>query len=210
MALRRASANTAESRRKKRKTEEIDLPETALEDHSKTLELRKARSSGSMEENGRMAALQSQLPLQRGRKVAFCQPPRDGQSGSEEEWILATVMGTIHGDKYRYVVQDAEDESTGGPYVYEAHTKHMEYDYRLDHPIAQQRRYPSVRRICNRDACAGPVSRHKLLLLGDGAGGWPQHPSAHAAEQGGPILLTLVAKTRCRYAASSLQAHVLR
>lgn len=120
MALRRASALPAETRRKKRKTDEANLAEASLETHAKLLEPRKSRSASAArvgEEKGRRAELQNQLPLQRGRKVAFCQPPRDAQSGSEEEWILATVIGTIQGDKYRYVVQDAEDESSGGPYV---------------------------------------------------------------------------------------------
>ncbi|WFD26187.1 hypothetical protein MNAN1_001164 [Malassezia nana] len=118
MALRRASALPAETRRKKRKTDEANLAEASLDTHAKLLEPRKSRSASAArvgEEKGRRAELQNQLPLQRGRKVAFCQPPKDAQSGSEEEWILATVIGTIQGDKYRYVVQDAEDESSGGP-----------------------------------------------------------------------------------------------
>ncbi|WFD18835.1 hypothetical protein MCAP1_001046 [Malassezia caprae] len=117
MALRRASVNPAESRRKKRKTEETDLPDVS-DAPSKISEPRKSRSATAarlMEENSRLSGLQSQLPLQRGRRVAFCQPPRDEQGGAEEEWILATVVSTIQGDKYRYVVQDAEDESSGGP-----------------------------------------------------------------------------------------------
>lgn len=123
MALRRASANP-ENRRKKRKNEEADLPD-ASDVQSKVSEPRKPRSATAarlMDESSRLAGLQSQLPLQRGRKVAFCQPSRDEQGGSEEEWILATVMSTIQGDKYRYVVQDAEDEGSGGPYVYDTHT----------------------------------------------------------------------------------------
>lgn len=191
MALRRASANPAESRRKKRS----DLPEASLDVKSKMLEPRKSRSASAaraFEENDRVAELQSQLPLQRGRKVAFCQPPREDQASSEEEWILATVMNTIQGDKYRYVVQDAEDESSGGPYVSITHTQYMEYDNRFDHSFACECRHAPFGGPCGGLACAGFVPRHQLLLLGHRTGRWSEYASTLATKQGRSILLTLV------------------
>lgn len=50
-----------------------------------------------------------QLPLQSGRKVAFKQPPAEGQREEDCEWILATVLRCLLGDKTRYTVKDDDD-----------------------------------------------------------------------------------------------------
>ncbi|PWN52756.1 hypothetical protein IE53DRAFT_253595 [Violaceomyces palustris] len=84
----------------------------------------------------RREALAHQLPLQKGRKVAFRQPVKktgaaagaavslanglapNGLLPGEEEgetWIMATVIECINNDRNRYVVQDAEDEGGAGP-----------------------------------------------------------------------------------------------
>ncbi|KDN52930.1 hypothetical protein K437DRAFT_253563 [Tilletiaria anomala UBC 951] len=88
----------------------------------------------------RREQLAAQLPLQKGRKVAFRQPtvkkvtgdkasappaaasdtaaPSQNLPGAppEEEgetWILATIIECINNDRNRYVVQDAEEDSRG-------------------------------------------------------------------------------------------------
>jgi len=118
LALRQASVSNVFARRK-RKGDEVDN-----DAQSKTADLRKTRGAGklrtSLSDTGadRLMHLQAQLPLQRGRKVAFCQPPRaDALPGEGGEWILATVIDCVNDDKQRYVVQDAEDEGASGPYV---------------------------------------------------------------------------------------------
>jgi SGF29 tudor-like domain len=81
----------------------------------------------------RRETLAHQLPLQKGRKVAFRQPSknkvgpgaanvsaRGGPSGDPssaagmeddgETWIMATVIECINNDRNRYVVRDDEDE----------------------------------------------------------------------------------------------------
>lgn len=78
-------------------------------------DVKKSRSPAK-QESSHVARIKSQLPLLRGRKVAFCQALR-GDDTHEEEWIMATVISTIQGDKMRYIVQDAEDDTAHGPYV---------------------------------------------------------------------------------------------
>lgn len=83
-----------------------------------------AHGKRGVESDTRSSKRALQLPLQRGQKVAFCQPQPDGEGG--EVWIMATVIGMINNDPKRYTVQDAEDEGTSGPYVcttYPAPTK---------------------------------------------------------------------------------------
>lgn len=128
-ALRHASINpTSDTRRRKRKGDEPsdDVPETSNDTKLKlATDMRRSRISSTSstkrntETGTRQAFLQVQLPLQRGRKVAFNQPQRnDGILGDDGEvWIMATVTGCIHNDPTRYVVQDAEEEGTNGPYV---------------------------------------------------------------------------------------------
>lgn len=106
-------------RRKKRKADETDLSESLTDVASKDTDGRKTRNSGmprsSMAGQSEHAArLRSQLPLQNGRKVAFCQP----NDGGEEEWILATVLECVNEERSQYKVQDAEDDGASGPYVY--------------------------------------------------------------------------------------------
>lgn len=119
MALREASASASvgDARRRKRKTDDVvDLTDTA--DESKSAVTRKGRLlTGKSSDDSHYARIKSQLPFARGRKVAFCQTPRENSTG-EEEWIMATVLESINGDKTRYVVQDAEEDGMNGPYVY--------------------------------------------------------------------------------------------
>ncbi|EPQ32258.1 uncharacterized protein PFL1_00455 [Pseudozyma flocculosa PF-1] len=91
----------------------------------------------------RREALAHQLPLQKGRKVAFRQPVKKAAPGAAgagaaggpiagagdaaaaagllpgeedgETWIMATVIECINNDRNRYVVQDAEEEGPLGP-----------------------------------------------------------------------------------------------
>ncbi|PWN25125.1 hypothetical protein BDZ90DRAFT_234339 [Jaminaea rosea] len=69
----------------------------------------------------RREALFSQLPLAKGRKVAFHQPSKSSKSAGgsaaaalaapeddSDTWILAIILECIHNDKNRYVVQDVE------------------------------------------------------------------------------------------------------
>lgn len=78
----------------------------------------------------RREALAHQLPLAKGRKVAFRQPNKAKGGGSShagannpqpavitgdeegETWILAVITECINNDRNRYVVQDAEDPTT--------------------------------------------------------------------------------------------------
>ncbi|CAO1614730.1 unnamed protein product [Parajaminaea phylloscopi] len=78
----------------------------------------------------RREALAHQLPLSKGRKVAFRQPNKAKGGGSShagannpqppvitgdeegETWIMAVITECINNDRNRYVVQDAEDPST--------------------------------------------------------------------------------------------------
>ena len=108
LALRKAS--TGDVRRRKRKADD----ELEMDTKPKT-DTKKGRSP-SKQESSHFARIKSQLPLLRGRKVAFCQALR-GEHTHEEEWIMATVISTIQGDKMRYIVQDAEDDTAHGPYV---------------------------------------------------------------------------------------------
>ncbi|KAN0066095.1 hypothetical protein ACQY0O_000188 [Thecaphora frezii] len=101
-------------------------------------------STGGDPARARREALAHQLPLQKGRKVAFRQPIKKSTAGAgagsggagpgaagagdalgtagllpgEEEgetWIMATVIECINNDRNRYVVQDAEEEGPLGP-----------------------------------------------------------------------------------------------
>ncbi|KAL9932015.1 hypothetical protein V8E36_009076 [Tilletia maclaganii] len=69
----------------------------------------------------RREVLAHQLPLRKGRKVAFRQPTKrnPGPGGQQpivtenedgETWIMATVEECINNDRNRYVVRDLEDE----------------------------------------------------------------------------------------------------
>ncbi|CEH11689.1 UNCHARACTERIZED [Ceraceosorus bombacis] len=68
----------------------------------------------------RREVLHAQLPLAKGRRVAFRQPtksrsergPTNGKGSEGETWILAVVMECINNDRNRYVVQDAEDRNS--------------------------------------------------------------------------------------------------
>lgn len=78
----------------------------------------------------RREALAHQLPLVKGRRVAFRQPNKAKGGGSAhagahnpqpavitgdeegETWIMAVITECINNDRNRYVVQDAEDPST--------------------------------------------------------------------------------------------------
>lgn len=77
----------------------------------------------------RRETLSAQLPLAKGRRVAFRQPSKSKGGGSShsnapspsllitgdeegETWILAVITECINNDRNRYVVQDAEDDST--------------------------------------------------------------------------------------------------
>lgn len=76
----------------------------------------------------RREVLATQLPLSKGRKVAFRQPNKTKTSGGTssasnvqvvtgdeeggETWIMATITECINNDRNRYVVQDAEDDTT--------------------------------------------------------------------------------------------------
>lgn len=62
----------------------------------------------------RREQLSAQLPLQKGRKVAFRQPLAKGESHSPEDgetWIMATVLECINNDRNRYVVKDADPDT---------------------------------------------------------------------------------------------------
>ncbi|ORX37156.1 SGF29 tudor-like domain-domain-containing protein [Kockovaella imperatae] len=53
------------------------------------------------------------LALQPGRKVAFKVPPKGKADGaSDDEWILAVVVGVVDPVKGHYTVQDADDSSS--------------------------------------------------------------------------------------------------
>lgn len=123
-----SSGNSVESRRRKRKTDELseEVLETSNDTKGKlNSDARRTRTASSSftrrnsEIDARYASLHAQLPLQRGRKVAFCQPQRnDGVIGDDGEvWIMATVISCINNDPNRYIVQDAEDDGASGPYV---------------------------------------------------------------------------------------------
>ncbi|WFD05007.1 hypothetical protein MVES1_000332 [Malassezia vespertilionis] len=117
LALRQAPANeVADGRRRKRRAEESaeSEPDPGMSHmdtkHKSTTELRKTRASGPLPKRG---ALEE---LQKGRKVAFCQPQNSSVGMDEGEvWIMATIIGCINNDYNRYVVQDAEEEGTHGP-----------------------------------------------------------------------------------------------
>ncbi|PSR74816.1 hypothetical protein PHLCEN_2v9530 [Hermanssonia centrifuga] len=74
----------------------------------------------SREPKARREALAKQLPLEKGRKVAF-HPPQTNKAadsvvgGKDEEWILAVVTKCINQDKNRYEVQDPEPQEDGQP-----------------------------------------------------------------------------------------------
>ncbi|KAJ3552674.1 hypothetical protein NM688_g4028 [Phlebia brevispora] len=74
----------------------------------------------SREPRARREALAKQLPLEKGRKVAF-HPPQNtkgadaASGGKDEEWILAVVTKCINQDKNRYEVQDPEPQEDGQP-----------------------------------------------------------------------------------------------
>ncbi|KAF5369566.1 hypothetical protein D9758_002686 [Tetrapyrgos nigripes] len=71
----------------------------------------------SREPKARRAALEKQLPLQEGRKVAFHPPPNkaNGATESDDNWILAVVTKCINADKNRYEVHDPEPQESGDP-----------------------------------------------------------------------------------------------
>ena len=95
----------------------------------------------SRDPRARREALSKQLPLTRGRKVAFHPPTNTSKAadaangGKDEEWILAVVTKSINQDKNRYAtpwivncnglpcteryeVQDAEPQEDGSPGMY--------------------------------------------------------------------------------------------
>ena len=107
------------NRRRKRKAEEQQHSPPPDTDKRRGADARKMRFTGpkrtaliSHSDDGRREQL-----LQRGRKVAFRQPPRKSSLGvpidEGEVWILATIIESINNDRNRYVVQDAEDELSG-------------------------------------------------------------------------------------------------
>lgn len=55
----------------------------------------------SRDPKSRREALGGQLPLQRGRKVAFHQKPNVPGEDGEANWILAVIIQSINGDKNR-------------------------------------------------------------------------------------------------------------
>lgn len=63
----------------------------------------------------RREQLGPQLPLQKGRRVAFRQPLPRGETHSPgddgETWIMATVLECINNDRNRYVVKDADPDT---------------------------------------------------------------------------------------------------
>ncbi|CAD6983870.1 unnamed protein product [Tilletia controversa] len=74
----------------------------------------------------RREVLAHQLPLRKGRRVAFRQPTKrnPGPGGQQpvvteneegETWIMATVEECINNDRNRYVVRDLEDEDQTAP-----------------------------------------------------------------------------------------------
>lgn len=176
-----------DSRRRKRKADDIgdeSLDAPALDTKSKMVaESRRTRvaSNSLLKRSNSLSAtdtedrLLAQLPLQRGRKVAFCQPQRGevlaGDDG--EVWIMATVIGSINNDPHRYIVQDAEDEGTAGPYV-RALTQDLQYHDQVHCTTSQQRRFTAARRLPRWDARPGTLSGYQLLLQcydpGRGAG----------------------------------------
>ncbi len=53
--------------------------------------------------------INSQLPLVKGRSVAFRLPAKAGAGDAKSEnWILARVVNSINGDKNRYAVEDVD------------------------------------------------------------------------------------------------------
>ncbi|EIN12596.1 hypothetical protein PUNSTDRAFT_97392 [Punctularia strigosozonata HHB-11173 SS5] len=73
----------------------------------------------SRDPRARREALAKQLPLEKGRKVAF-HPPTHGKAGDdghvdENTWILAVILKSINQDKNRYEVQDPEPQEDGQP-----------------------------------------------------------------------------------------------
>ncbi|KAI3628884.1 hypothetical protein CBS14141_000587 [Malassezia furfur] len=132
IALRQASMDgSADVRRRKRKADESvdDFADGVADTKGKlTADARRTRTASSSftkrgsEADTRLAQISAQLPLQRGRKVAFCQPQKnDGFAGDDGEvWIMATVISCINNDTHRYIVQDAEDEGNNGPCFYNA------------------------------------------------------------------------------------------
>ncbi|WFC94865.1 hypothetical protein MBRA1_001503 [Malassezia brasiliensis] len=132
VALRQASMDgSSDVRRRKRKADDslADFADSAADVKGKlTADTRRTRTASSSfskrgsEADARLAQISAQLPLQRGRKVAFCQPQKnDVYPGEEGEvWIMATVISCINNDTHRYIVQDAEDEGNNGPCFYNA------------------------------------------------------------------------------------------
>ena len=69
-------------------------------------------SDGRDANKNRRDALQDQLPLRPGRKVAFKVPKPKGEvDDGSDDWILATIVRSLSQDKARYEVQD-DDDST--------------------------------------------------------------------------------------------------
>lgn len=119
---------SSDVRRRKRKADDSldDFADSTADAKGKlTTDTRRTRTASSSftkrgsEADVRLAQISAQLPLQRGRKVAFCQPQKnDAFAGDDGEvWIMATVISCINNDTHRYIVQDAEDEGNNGPYV---------------------------------------------------------------------------------------------
>lgn len=127
----------------------------------------------------RIAKLSAQLPLQPGRRAAFCQPSESGDG----EWILATVLSRANEDKHRYVVQDAEDESGHGPYVVLL-TQDLDGDARHARASSGQPGYHADRGLRARDARPGPVSRYQLFLWCHCAGWRAADQRVRLARQG--------------------------
>ncbi|KZS90459.1 hypothetical protein SISNIDRAFT_457608 [Sistotremastrum niveocremeum HHB9708] len=140
VALRRSSDTQQEKRAKRVRlsspmsgTASVDrTPPPSTLSQSRTGQGQPA-STFAKDAKSRRDALNAQLPLQAGRKVAFHPPAsknagegKDGDGGqAETDWILAVVKGLIPGDKKRagmvtplasmYEVQDVEGTEDGQP-----------------------------------------------------------------------------------------------
>ncbi|KAI0049716.1 hypothetical protein FA95DRAFT_1537721 [Auriscalpium vulgare] len=76
----------------------------------------------SRDPKARREALAKQLPLERGRMVAFHPPPNGSKGGDvaagdadDNTWIMAKITKCINMDKNRYEVQDVEPQEDGEP-----------------------------------------------------------------------------------------------
>lgn len=243
-SLRQATEGSAASARRKRKVEDTspspsaDDVEVLGEVKRRASDARKARNSistgntkrGAGEVQPHRSWLTAQLPLRPGRKVAFCEPrataaaAAPGAAAMPEEgevWILATVTGSIGNDKLRYVVQDAEEEGTNGPYVYPLlcfalthRLQHLEHDTRLDRTASNQPRFSPTGGLYARLTRACTIPGHELLLLCYSKGRRTAPRSWHRPLQGAPaharpsIANSPAFKTRGGAPPCPLQPHV--